>query len=128
MHVVIERTNERMQEEKMFFNSRSCQNIGPEDLIDKIEAGEDFLLLDVRTRQENAEQAIKGSYLLPLQELGSRIDELPKNKEIVVYCRIGNRSAYACSHLARMGYKVKNLEGGIMTWNMFETVSMTRAS
>ena len=112
----------------MLFNTNRCQNIGPEDLIEKIEAGEDFFLLDVRTHQEHAAQAITGSYLLPLQELGHRIDELPKNKEIVVYCRVGNRSAYACSYLSRMGYNVKNLEGGIMTWNVSTTVSMTRAS
>jgi rhodanese-related sulfurtransferase len=112
----------------MFFNSTGCKNIRPDELNKKLNAGEDFLLLDVRTPPENAAQAIKGSYLLPLQELGYRIDELPKNKEIVVYCRVGNRSAYACSHLARMGYKVKNLEGGIMSWNMLEQASMIRAS
>jgi rhodanese-related sulfurtransferase len=112
----------------MFFNSTGCKNIKPDELNKKLNAGEDFLLLDVRTPPENAELAIKGSYLLPLQELGYRIDELPKNKEIVVYCRVGNRSAYACSHLARMGYKVKNLEGGIMSWNMLEQASMIRAS
>jgi phage shock protein E len=116
------------EEKTMFFKTSGCKNIGPEDLVEKIEAGDDFLLLDVRTHQEHAAQAITGSYLLPLQELGHRIDELPKNKEIVVYCRVGNRSAYACSYLSRMGYNVKNLEGGIVTWNMSEHVSMTRAS
>jgi len=35
----------------------------------------------------------------------------------VVYCRVGNRSAFAASYLARLGYKVKNLEGGILAWN-----------
>jgi len=105
-----------------------CKNIGPEDVIEKIEAGEDFILLDVRTPQEHAEQAIAGSYLLPLQELGYRIKELPKDKEIVIYCRVGNRSAHACSYLSRMGYNVKNLEGGLMTWNMFEHASMNVAS
>ncbi len=112
----------------MFFNRNQSMNIGPEELIKKLSAREDFLLLDVRTPQENAAQAIEGSYLIPLQELGHRLDELPKKKEIVVYCRVGNRSAYACSFLARMGYRVKNLEGGIMTWSVSENVSMTRAS
>jgi len=110
----------------MFFNSTGCKNIGPEELNDKMKSGEDFLLLDVRTPQENTAQAIEGSYLLPLQELGYRINELPKNKEIVVYCRVGNRSAYACSYLSRLGYKVKNLEGGILLWNMAGNASLAR--
>jgi rhodanese-related sulfurtransferase len=111
----------------MFFNSNGCQNIGPEELIKKMKSGDDFILLDVRTPQEHAAQAIEGSYLLPLQELGFRLNELPRNKEIVVYCRVGNRSAYACSYLTRMGYKVKNLEGGIMLWNMAGDVSLAKA-
>ena len=110
----------------MFFNSTGCKNIGPEELNDKMKSGEDFLLLDVRTPQENTAQSIEGSYLLPLQELGYRINELPKNKEIVVYCRVGNRSAYACSYLSRLGYKVKNLEGGILLWNMAGNASLAR--
>ena len=111
----------------MFFNTSGCKNIGPEELSRKMSSGEDFLLLDVRTPQEHASQAIEGSYLLPLQDLGSRINELPKDKEIVVYCRVGNRSAYACSFLSRLGYKVNNLEGGIMVWNMTGNVSLARA-
>lgn len=111
----------------MFFNTHRCQNIGPNDLNEKMHQGEDFLLLDVRTPQENAMQAIPGSYLLPLQELGYRTNELPKDKEIVVYCRVGNRSAYACSYLSRLGYKVKNLEGGIVLWNMAGNASLANA-
>ncbi len=111
----------------MFFNSNGCKNIGPKDLNAMMKSGNDFLLLDVRTPQEHAAQAIKGSYLLPLQELGYRIDELPKDKEIVVYCRVGNRSAFACSYLARLGYKVKNLEGGIAQWSMTSNLSMAKA-
>jgi len=112
----------------MFFNNNGCKNIEARELSEKIDAGDDFLLLDVRTPQEHVQQAIEGSYLLPLQELGARMDELPKNKEIVVYCRVGNRSAHACSYLSRMGYTVRNLEGGIMAWSRSETASMTRAS
>jgi rhodanese-related sulfurtransferase len=111
----------------MFFNTYSCQNIGPDELTERIKSGEDLFLLDVRTPKEHAAQAIEGSSLIPLQELGLRIDEIPRDKDIIVYCRVGNRSAYACAYLARMGYNVKNLEGGIVLWNMSGSVSMTMA-
>ncbi len=107
----------------MFFQSHGFDTIGPDELNKKIAAGEDFLLLDVLTPQENAVDAIAGSYLIPVQELGSRVKELPKDKEIVVYCRVGNRSAYASAYLTRLGYKVKNLEGGIVVWNSAAMVS-----
>lgn len=102
----------------MLYNNYKCRNIGPQELSNKMKSNEDFILLDVRTPQENTAEAIEGSRLIPLQELVFRMEELPKDKEIVVYCRIGNRSAFACASLARMGYKVKNLEGGIVQWNM----------
>ena len=103
----------------MLFNKKSgYKNIGPEELNDKMRTGGEFVLLDVRTPQEHAGQAIEGSTLIPLQELGSRLNELPKDKEIVVYCRVGNRSAFAASQLVGLGYDVKNLEGGILQWNM----------
>lgn len=108
----------------MFFSNYRCQNIRPDELNELIRSGKDFFLLDVRTRQENAEQAIQNSRLIPIQELAHRIHELPRDKEIVIYCRVGNRSAYACAFLASHGYKVKNLEGGIMLWNISENVSM----
>ena len=101
----------------MFFRSQGFENITPEDLREKIEKGDDFILLDVRTPAEHAAEAIQGSYLLPVQELGYRITELPRDKEIVAYCRVGNRSAFAAAHLARLGFKVKNIEGGIMNWS-----------
>jgi phage shock protein E len=112
----------------MFFSNYQCKNIRPDDLNRMKREGRDFLLLDVRTPQEHAAQAIDGSYLIPLQELGHRIDELPKEKEVVIYCRVGNRSAYACAYLARMGYNVKNLEGGIVLWNTAGNGSLSRAS
>jgi rhodanese-related sulfurtransferase len=111
----------------MFFNMHRCQNIAPQELSEKIQANEDFFLLDVRTPQENVAQAIPGSYLIPLQVLSYRLNELPRDKEIVVYCRVGNRSAHACSYLARLGYRVKNLEGGIMLWNMAGNVLLANA-
>jgi rhodanese-related sulfurtransferase len=111
----------------MFFHSMGCRNMRPEELNEKLKAGEDLFLLDVRTPQENAVHAIEGSYLIPLNELSYRVQEIPKNKEIVVYCRIGSRSSFACSYLSRLGYKVNNLEGGIVLWNLVGNASMAQA-
>lgn len=112
----------------MFYSSAyGVEGITPEQLNKKMKSEKDFFLLDVRTPLENTAQAIEGSYLIPIHELPSRLNELPKEKEIVVYCRIGNRSAYACMYLARLGYRAKNLEGGIAVWNMKGNLSITRA-
>ncbi|MDA8098743.1 MAG: rhodanese-like domain-containing protein [Nitrospiraceae bacterium] len=100
----------------MFFNASGITNISPCELRRKMEQNEDFLLLDVRTPGEHEQIKINGSRLLPVQELTFRAGELPRNKEIVVYCRVGNRSAFAAAYLSRLGYRVKNLEGGIMSW------------
>ena len=102
----------------MFFATHRFETITPLELDGKMASGEDFFLLDVRTPMENAAQAIAGSYLIPVQELGGRAHDLPKDRDIVVYCRIGNRSAYACAYLAGLGYRVRNLEGGIALWGM----------
>jgi phage shock protein E len=111
----------------MFYNNAGFKNISPDQLIEKLEAKENVFLLDVRTPAEHTAQAIDGSHLIPLQELGERVRELPKDKEIIVYCRTGNRSAYVSAYLARLGYDVKNLEGGIMLWNRAGTASLANA-
>ena len=112
----------------MFFNTAKYQNITAEDLNEKIERGDDFLLLDVRTPAEHVSQAIEGSHLMPVQELAHRSGDLPRDKEIVVYCRVGNRSAFASTYLARLGYNVKNLEGGIAAWSMIQHAALARVS
>ncbi len=93
------------------------QNISPCDLREKLAKNEELLLVDVRTPAEHFAQSIEGSTLLPLQELSSWADELPRDMEIVVYCRVGNRSAFAAEYLSRRGYTVRNLQGGITAWN-----------
>jgi rhodanese-related sulfurtransferase len=110
--------NEYYKEVAMFFQSQGFDNITPDGLREKMEKGDDFILLDVRSPGEYAADAIEGSRLLPVQELSLRVRELPSDKEIIVYCRVGNRSAFAASYLSQLGYTVKNLEGGILAWNM----------
>jgi rhodanese-related sulfurtransferase len=54
-----------------------------------------------------------------LQALGARVDELPKNQQIVFVCRSGNRSQVACEQLVRLGYSnVRNFNGGMIAWRM----------
>ncbi|MDR0294622.1 MAG: FAD-dependent oxidoreductase [Prevotellaceae bacterium] len=78
----------------------------------------DVLLLDVRTVEENAFGAIPGSINIPLDELRSRIDDLPKDKAIYTYCAIGLRGYLALKILNAYGFKnVKNLSGGYKSYS-----------
>ncbi len=75
-------------------------------------------LLDVRQPQEYQVDHIEGATLIPLGELAMRLDELPKDKVIVVYCRSGNRSGRAAVLLRENGFnKIENLIGGMRVWN-----------
>lgn len=73
-------------------------------------------LLDVREPYEYAEGHIHGAQLLPLGELGKRMGELPRNREILVICRSGNRSGSATRQLAQAGFNAVNLRGGMIGW------------
>jgi hydroxyacylglutathione hydrolase len=76
-----------------------------------------FMLLDVRTVEEYTEGHIKGAVLIPVQELQQRISEVPKDKQVYVYCRSGVRSVRASNILVKAGYtKIENVQGGFMPW------------
>jgi NADPH-dependent 2,4-dienoyl-CoA reductase/sulfur reductase-like enzyme/rhodanese-related sulfurtransferase len=74
------------------------------------------VLLDVRQDDERAKGFIPGSIHIPLNQLRSRMDELPHDREIVVYCQSGQRSYYAARILTQHGYRVRNLTGSYRTW------------
>jgi rhodanese-related sulfurtransferase len=74
-------------------------------------------MLDVRTPAEWLEVHIPGATLIPLDELGVRMNELPADEIIVIYCRSGNRSGQALDILLKAGYSdVFSMEGGIQDW------------
>ena len=77
------------------------------------------LILDVREAAEHAAGSISGAVNLPLSALRSRIDELPRGREIWIHCAAGQRSYYAARFLAQNGFRVKNLPGGYKTYQMF---------
>jgi len=77
------------------------------------------IVLDVREDKEILGGKIKGARHITLGQLPSRIGELGTDKQnpILVYCRSGSRSAYACQTLTKAGYEdVANLAGGILAW------------
>jgi rhodanese-related sulfurtransferase len=80
---------------------------------------EDIFLLDVRTQSEFDEGHIKYANLIGVTQLPSRLDEVPNNETILVYCKSGGRSASASSSLVDAGYAdVYNMEGGITAWKV----------
>jgi len=88
-----------------------------EELKAKRDRGERFTLVDVREPREWAVSDIAGSLKIPLGSLAQSLDKLPREDEIVVYCRSGARSANAVQFLAGHGYAgAKNLVGGINRW------------
>ena len=91
------------------------------------DAGERPLLVDVRTPQEWQICRLEGALLIPLQELPSRLDDLDRRHEIVVYCHVGVRSAMAVSFLRKHGFeRARNLEGGIDAWSVHVDPSTPR--
>ncbi len=73
-------------------------------------------LLDVRDLDEFEEGHIEGAVNLPLNDLRSRLAELPRDREIIVYCRVGLRGYYATRILLQHGFRVKNLSGGFLSY------------
>jgi adenylyltransferase/sulfurtransferase len=88
-----------------------------EDLKKRLDRGEDLFILDVRNLEEFQICRIPGSTLLPLPELPQRFRELSADREMVVHCKSGMRSAKAIAFLKQQGFlKLKNLKGGILAW------------
>jgi adenylyltransferase/sulfurtransferase len=86
------------------------------ELKRRLDAGDNLLVLDVREPNEYQINRIPGSTLIPLGELPRRYQELPRDREIIAQCKVGARSARATEYLRTVGFKVKNLRGGIVEW------------
>ena len=109
-------------------NTPAASNMPPEvsvqEAVAKQEAG--AFILDVREPSEWNEAHIAGATLIPLGELVSRAGELPRDQEIVIVCRSGNRSAQARDLLVNEGFtQVTSMAGGLNEWKAagYPTVS-----
>ena len=87
------------------------------DLQQRLAAGEDIVLLDIRTEAEVAQGMLPGSEHLPMHLIPLRMNDLPRDKDVVLYCRSGARSYHACAYMLQQGFtNVINLRGGIIAW------------
>jgi len=94
-----------------------ADEISVETLEEMRGRGENFILVDVRDPNETAVSEIPGSVKIPLPELPRRLDLLPRDRWVVLYCQAGWRSLRALNFLREHGYtRLKNLAGGMAAW------------
>ena len=88
------------------------------ELKQKIDRGDNFVLIDVREPHEYKICSIPGAKLIPLGEFPRHVGEFDKDADIVIHCRSGMRSAKACAVLRQNGFQhVRNVVGGILAWS-----------
>ena len=99
----------------------------PKELKTMLDSGGTPVILDVREPHEYDICRLPGSILIPLGQLGQRLDELNSDDEIVVHCKLGGRSAKAVEQMEKAGFtNVKNLVGGIDRWSQEVDSSVPR--
>jgi len=100
-----------------FSSTNSYVNVTVSEAKQMIESNPSLVILDVRAREEYESGHIENAVLIPVGELQNRIAELDKEKETLVYCKLGGRSATASGILVANGFKaVYNMLGGITAW------------
>lgn len=93
------------------------QEIDSETLRVRLQSGEDLALIDIRSDTELLQGMLPKAVHLPMHLIPLRMDELPTDKPVVLYCRSGARSYHACAYLTQLGYRnLINLRGGIIAW------------
>ncbi len=98
-------------------DERVVVEVTPTEVQQELEEGRDLVILDVRNPYEIDICRIEGSLVIPLPELGERVDELDRDQEMVVHCKSGARSARAIQELQEHGFsRLRNLHGGILAW------------
>jgi NADPH-dependent 2,4-dienoyl-CoA reductase/sulfur reductase-like enzyme/rhodanese-related sulfurtransferase len=89
-----------------------------EDVLSQPESERPWLL-DVRTSKEYADGHIPGASNIPVDELRARLDEVPRDRPLAVYCQVGQRGYIATRLLRQHGFEAANLSGGYKTYRMF---------
>ncbi len=87
------------------------------DLKARLDGGENIEIIDIRSDAEVAQGLLPLAQHLPMHLIPLRLQDLPRDRDLVLYCRSGARSHHACAYLAQHGVRnVLNLRGGIIAW------------
>lgn len=97
---------------------KGLRELADRDFREQLQKSSRKLLIDVREPHEFRKGHIAGAVNIPLSGLNSRIGELPKDKELYLYCQSGMRSKRAAGLLLKKGYsQVSHLKGGFSAWS-----------
>ena len=88
------------------------------ELHEKLKKTNRPYLLDVRQPEEFRSGHITGAKLIPLGELGRRLNEVPRGREVVCICASGHRSVPAVRKLAAAGYTASSMKNGMAAWQL----------
>jgi rhodanese-related sulfurtransferase len=94
--------------------SSDVQHLDPAESRQRVDGG--ALLLDVRNPDEWQTGHAEGAAWIPMAELAERQEELPTDREILVICKVGGRSARVAEALVAAGYAAANVAGGLEAW------------
>ncbi len=92
------------------------QEVTAQELRQMLESPEPPYVLDVREPFELAQGVVPGSTNIPMNAVPERLQDLPRDRTIVAYCHIGERSYRVAHCLLRQGFDAKSLQGGIVAW------------
>ena len=99
----------------------------PSQIKQRLDAGEDLVLIDVREPHELQVAAVADAQPYPMSEAYTWIDQLPKDRELVIMCHHGGRSRQVAAALAQRGYtEITNMSGGIDQWSVEVDPSVPR--
>lgn len=94
-----------------------AQNVTQDELIARQQADSNFLILDVRSKEEFSQGHIPGALNFSHKDIAKRLSEIPDDKDLIIYCRSGKRAGIAINILSKNGYKqLFHLDGDMNAW------------